>query len=403
MTELEPLEAAEAYVGRNMLEACVDELKIIQDPWSKLSQAKQDEAIRRLERRIQSSVRTAFKMMLTGEYPATRAELAGVKFTSKGIAATLHIDRNSTARHELADYAGLGADVVVIMADPEEYFAMMEDVIGDAEQLGLALKVGDAPPGVDLETGEVTSDGDDMALGVNELIDILSDIDVRFNQEYLEDLDADGRKALWAWLIVQDIADGDADDEDIKKRAEAGAVIFEELQVAARGQLDPDPDPAGTEPVEAATDADVAAELAEHGIVVTAEFVNAMDSYKLQQVQKYLEEFETGTGPAEVPEFLTPYMEPMLQNQNLGGEPEPEDGEGVSDEVQRLLNLMAANNVKIPEHAVHALTAEERKIAFAYAAGQLGAMVPDFLAKFMEPEKKGPAKKKRNTKKKSST
>lgn len=130
---------AEATAGQTLLTAMLDELKLIQDPWNQLGKDKQDDAIARLSARVQSAVSLAVGTILRAEFPATAAELGGVKFTPKGIQAVFHIARESKARHELADYAGQGKNAVIVLIDPEEWFEGMAHTRKGEEQRDLPL------------------------------------------------------------------------------------------------------------------------------------------------------------------------------------------------------------------------------------------------------------------------
>jgi hypothetical protein len=122
---VEAAELAAETLGRDLLSAMVDELKVAPDCWEKMSQHKQDECINRLRARVQKLVAEALGLLFRGHYPATPATLVSVNFR-KGIRAVLDISRSAHNRHELTD--ALGHQVLVVIADPEQYTARMNEI-----------------------------------------------------------------------------------------------------------------------------------------------------------------------------------------------------------------------------------------------------------------------------------
>lgn len=118
-------ELAAETMGRDLLSALVDELKAAPDCWDKMSQQDQDQTIERLRRRITKLVQEALGLVFRGEYPAVRATVAGVRF-KKGITASLQVERGAYNRHELADAEG--QQVLIVMANPDDYLARMEEI-----------------------------------------------------------------------------------------------------------------------------------------------------------------------------------------------------------------------------------------------------------------------------------
>lgn len=208
----ERYELAEDLVGKRLLEACVDELKALQDPWSRTSELKQDEAIRRLEKRIGSAVREAFGVITAGDFPAARATLSKVVFTANGVQGTIAIEKSSHHRHELADYAG--AEVVVVMADPEDWMADMHRVIAEGDQTDLLFETEDEDEGmISVEDESAPYDTPSEATELSpdmELADALAALDVRPPPAVLADPDL--REQAWAFVEAVEGAD---DDETI--------------------------------------------------------------------------------------------------------------------------------------------------------------------------------------------
>ena len=139
------LSEAADEIGKNLLEALIGELVLIPHPsianqnvWSTRKEVDQDATIDRFTRRIRAEVTRAFGQILAAGNPAAQALLKDVKFTGKGITATLDIDKHCGERHALADFAD--RFVAVIMPDDiESYFETMGDIVATADQASLDL------------------------------------------------------------------------------------------------------------------------------------------------------------------------------------------------------------------------------------------------------------------------
>lgn len=124
-------ELAVETLGKDLLEALLQEVRLVPQSWAQLGPIEQENLIDRLRRRVQLLLRDAVSIMFAGETPAVRARLSGLKF-GKEIQCVLSIARDATGRHELLDAVGM--PVVLIMADPNEYMAAMDTVKARAAQ-----------------------------------------------------------------------------------------------------------------------------------------------------------------------------------------------------------------------------------------------------------------------------
>lgn len=130
MSESNAAELAADTLGKDMLEGV---LGIVQQfpGWSSLLQNQQDTHIDRLDKVIRKLVVDAMGILFKGDYPACSAQLLTVAFGAS-IKAKIEIQKTAHARHELADAAGQA--VIIVMADPDQYFERMKEVRGSVDQ-----------------------------------------------------------------------------------------------------------------------------------------------------------------------------------------------------------------------------------------------------------------------------
>lgn len=112
-------------LGRDMLDALVQELDRMPEAWPRMAQHQQEQTIRRLEVTVRNLIRDALAILLQGEYPACRAVVESVQFKD-GIKAVIKVARTEHSRYELAEH--VGTPVVVVLHNPERYYERMETV-----------------------------------------------------------------------------------------------------------------------------------------------------------------------------------------------------------------------------------------------------------------------------------
>lgn len=101
-----------------MLSIILDELKATQKPWEQLNKYEQDDALRRIDRRVRGWVNDAVDEILSYDLAHVRLAVNKVEFTGSGtkVACT---GRSDEGVHELADRAGL--EVLVLLVDPDRW------------------------------------------------------------------------------------------------------------------------------------------------------------------------------------------------------------------------------------------------------------------------------------------
>lgn len=129
-------QAASETLGRELLQATVDELRNLPDVWAKVSEQKQKEILERLRDRIDHDVGRAVRHIASQGASYVVAKLDEVKFKG-GVEAKLKLPENSPHRLELADHQG--QHVLVVITDEDEFTAGMDQVQADPDQPELPI------------------------------------------------------------------------------------------------------------------------------------------------------------------------------------------------------------------------------------------------------------------------
>lgn len=202
-------------VAKDLLQALIAEFSLIPDPtvknqnvWSTRKEKDQEQTIHRFKDRIRSIVTRAFGQILASGNPAAQALLKDVKFSGKGITASLEIEKGCKERHALADFADRYV-AVIMPEDTDQYFESMDEITATKDQRSLPLdskasddeKSSPAPeptpegPQNEENTGEAEPTSEDIELfealtsnGVNLLLDTI----MVWSSEF--------RETAWNWV-----------------------------------------------------------------------------------------------------------------------------------------------------------------------------------------------------------
>jgi hypothetical protein len=136
MSNKDTLQMTAGSIGRDLLQALVQEVRLLPDVWPKLPKAKQDDVIERLRKRVDSCVRMAVHLIASEGRAVADATLEQVTFKN-GIKVVLKLSKQSAARHELADAEGKLCLIVVAHAD--DHLGGMDGVTGEADQRSMDL------------------------------------------------------------------------------------------------------------------------------------------------------------------------------------------------------------------------------------------------------------------------
>lgn len=123
-------------IGRDILQALVQEIKLLPKPWATLPQAKQDDVIGRLRARVEHNIKMAVHLIASDNRTTVVGDLESI--TSKdGIKAQFKISPNSEGRHHLFD--SVGHACLTVIAAAEDHTAGMDEVRGESDQRAMDL------------------------------------------------------------------------------------------------------------------------------------------------------------------------------------------------------------------------------------------------------------------------
>lgn len=123
-------------IGKDMLSALVTEIKLLPDPWVKLSKAKQDDVIDRLRSRVESNVKMAVHLLAAEGRIVVAGDLDQITIKD-GVKAVVKFGSGAANLHELYDVAGKA--VLVVVANAAEHIGGMDEVRGESDQRAMDL------------------------------------------------------------------------------------------------------------------------------------------------------------------------------------------------------------------------------------------------------------------------
>lgn len=123
-------------IGKDILQALVQEMKLLPDVWQKLSQAKQDDVIDRLRARVEHNVRMAVHMLAAQGRTVVHGDLDQITIKD-GVKAQIKFTSNAENLNEL--YGASGKAVLVVVAGEEEFTGGMDEVAGEPDQRAMDL------------------------------------------------------------------------------------------------------------------------------------------------------------------------------------------------------------------------------------------------------------------------
>ncbi|HQL08857.1 MAG TPA: ribosome modulation factor [Lentisphaeria bacterium] len=123
-------------IGKDLLQALVMELKLLPDPWPKLSKKKQDDIIDRLRNRVETNVKMAVHMLAAEGRIVVAGDLDQITIKD-GVKAVIKFGAGAPNLHEL--YEVTGKQVLVVVANAADHTGGMNDVQGEADQRAMDL------------------------------------------------------------------------------------------------------------------------------------------------------------------------------------------------------------------------------------------------------------------------
>lgn len=144
-------------IGADILQALVQEIKLLPDLWVKMNKKKQDDVINRLRARVEHNVRMAVHLIASDNRTTIIGDLDQV--TSKdGIKAVFKISSASKGRHHLFD--SVGKACLIVIADADDVVGGMDEVQGESDQRAM-----------DLNREYTDQDGDGMERDDSDVVD----------------------------------------------------------------------------------------------------------------------------------------------------------------------------------------------------------------------------------------
>lgn len=132
----ETLEMTADTVGRDLLQALVQEIKLLPDVWPKMSKSKQDDVIDRLRERVETKVKMAVHLISAEGRTVVAGDLDQITIKD-GVKAVIKFSASAPALHEL--YESSGKAVLVVVANPAQHTGGMDEIRGESDQRAMDL------------------------------------------------------------------------------------------------------------------------------------------------------------------------------------------------------------------------------------------------------------------------
>lgn len=123
-------------IGKDLLGALVAEIKLLPDVWPKMSEAKQNDVIDRLRKRVEDNVRMACHLIASEGRSVVMGDLESVNIKD-GIKAVLKVGAGNAQRHDLFD--AVGKACLLVVADSAQHLAGIGEVTGESDQRNMDL------------------------------------------------------------------------------------------------------------------------------------------------------------------------------------------------------------------------------------------------------------------------
>lgn len=123
-------------IGRDILQALIQEIRLLPKPWAAMTKNKQDDVINRLRARVEYNVRMGVHLIASDNRTTIIGDLDQI--TSKdGIKAVFKINQNSEGRHHLFD--NVGRACLIIITDADATVSGIDEVQGEHDQRAMDL------------------------------------------------------------------------------------------------------------------------------------------------------------------------------------------------------------------------------------------------------------------------
>jgi ribosome modulation factor len=123
-------------IGSDLLNALVQELRLLPKPWPSLSKKVQDEIIDRLRARTKTAIATAVHILSAQGRITLTGELAQITIKN-GVKAVVEFPSSAESLHELFDAAG--KPVLIVVSGILDHTIGMDSIKGEADQRSMDL------------------------------------------------------------------------------------------------------------------------------------------------------------------------------------------------------------------------------------------------------------------------
>lgn len=123
-------------IGKDLLSALVTEIKLLPDPWQKLSKKKQDDVIDRLRARVESNVKMAVHMLAAEGRVTIAGDLDQITIKD-GVKAVVKFGTGAANLHELYDVAGKA--ILLVVANAADHLGGINEMVGESDQRAMDL------------------------------------------------------------------------------------------------------------------------------------------------------------------------------------------------------------------------------------------------------------------------
>lgn len=130
------MEMTSQTVGKDLLSALVQEVRLMPDVWVKLSQKKQDDVIERIRNRVETNVKMALHLLASEGRTVVTGDLDQITIKD-GVKAVVKFGGSAANLHELYDAAGKA--VLLVVANAQDHMGGMDEVKGEPDQRGMDL------------------------------------------------------------------------------------------------------------------------------------------------------------------------------------------------------------------------------------------------------------------------
>ena len=118
-------------VGKDLLQALVQEVKLLPDVWVKISKKKQDDVIDRLRNRIETNVKMAVHLIASEGRTVVAGDLDQITIKD-GVKAVVKFGTGAANLHDL--YDSTNKAVLVVVANPAQHTGGMDEIAGESAQ-----------------------------------------------------------------------------------------------------------------------------------------------------------------------------------------------------------------------------------------------------------------------------